>query len=75
MKKLNFLPLLLVFPTIVFGASRSDSDAARVGMNRISQSGARMLSIATSVKTSAVGTAQVDTQPVENNNNLVDIKQ
>ena len=41
-------------------------------MNRISQSGARMLSIATSVKTSAVGTAQVDTQPVENNNNLVD---
>ena len=41
MKIIQILPILLVLPSVVFGATRGDS-AARVGMSRGSQAGARM---------------------------------
>jgi len=49
MKINSFLLIMLAFPTVVFGASRGDG-TARVGMNRVSQSGARMVSAAPSAK-------------------------
>lgn len=44
MKIIKFLPVLLVFPMVVYGASRSDS-TVRVGMVRTNQAGARLPSI------------------------------
>ena len=41
MKMIKILPFLLVFPSVVFAASRGDSEA-RVGMGRMSQAGMRM---------------------------------
>lgn len=41
MKIMKFLPVLLVFPSIVFAASRGDS-SARIGVGRSSQAGARV---------------------------------
>ncbi len=41
MKILNFLPILLVVPSVVYGAVRGDS-SARIGMSRGSQAGVRM---------------------------------
>ncbi len=43
MKKNIIFLLMLVLPVVAFGAGRGDG-AARVGMNRVSQSGARMTS-------------------------------
>jgi len=41
MKMIKILPVLLVFPSIVYGASRADS-TARIGVARGNQAGARM---------------------------------
>lgn len=49
MKTIKFLPVLLMFPTVVFGAGRADS-SARVGMNRVSQAGTRMTITTADVK-------------------------
>lgn len=48
MKTIKILPLLLLTPIAVFGASRGDG-AARIGMNRNSQAAARMPGIAGNV--------------------------
>ena len=39
---INFLPILLVIPSVAFGASRGDS-SARIGMGRVSQAGTRAI--------------------------------
>ena len=41
MKILKFLPVLLVVPSVVYGATRGDS-SARIGVTRGAQAGARM---------------------------------
>ena len=56
MRKNTVLLLMLVVPTIAFGAGRGDG-TARVGMNRVSQSGARMVSAPKVADTSAVSNA------------------
>ena len=65
MKMIKFLPVLLVFPTIAFGAGRADS-TARVGMNRNSQAGTRMTITTADVKAALVaGTVEKSTNVVE----------
>ena len=44
MKMIKFLPVLLVFPSIVYGASRTDANA-RIGVSRVNQAGSRMPAI------------------------------
>ncbi len=65
MKIINILPVLLVFPTLVFGAGRVDS-SARVGMNRNSQAGNRMTITTADVKAALVaGTVEKEEVPEE----------
>ncbi len=49
MKIINILPILLVVPSIVYGAGRGDA-SARIGMGRGSQAGARMTVTASDVQ-------------------------
>ena len=56
MKLKFFATLLLLFPGVVFAAERSD--AARVGVQRVSAAGARMPNATKSVKAKAVATVQ-----------------
>ena len=53
MKMMNFLLVLLMFPSIVYGASRTDS-VVRVGMGRNNQAGSRMPSIPGSIVQAAL---------------------
>ena len=52
MKKIQFLLLLLVIPSLAFGAGRANSNV-RVGVTRGSQAGARVTVTATDVQTAA----------------------
>ena len=54
MKKINFLLFLMLVPCLAFGAVRGDSNT-RIGINRISQAGARIPVITTAA---TVHTAQ-----------------
>ena len=57
MKIMKFLPILLVLPSVVFAASRGET-AARVGMGRGSQAGARMSVTAADVQEAREQAAQ-----------------
>ena len=79
MKIINILPILLVVPSIVYGAGRGDT-SVRVGMGRGSQAGARMTITALDVQnaieqgTAANAeetTASVDVVAVEKTSNAV----
>ena len=56
MKIIKILPFLLVFPSVVCGAGRSD---ARVGMVRTNQAGARMPSISSAVVAGVANSATI----------------
>lgn len=58
MNKLKFLPLFVLMPAVVFAAGRDDVNA-RVGVNRVSQAGARMPAVAGSLKTATVNVPDV----------------
>lgn len=53
MKMIKILPVLLVFPLVVYGASRTDSNV-RVGVGRNNQAGARMPAISGAVVQAAL---------------------
>ena len=65
MKMIKFLPVLLVFPSIVYGASRADS-TARIGMARGNQAGARMPAV-------SGGVVQTETEVNKDANSTVSV--